>query len=91
MKIAVDAMGGDFAPANIVEGAALALREYKHLDRIFLVGDTPRVEAELKRVGCNDRRIEIVHSTQVVDMEDDAALTLRRKRDSSIALARWTS
>ncbi len=87
MKIAVDAMGGDFAPRNIVEGAALALGEYSQLGKLFLVGDTPQIEAELKRVGCNDRRVEIVHSTQVVDMSDEAISSVRKKKDSSISRA----
>ena len=87
MKIAVDAMGGDFAPRNIVEGAALALAEYDHLNKLFLVGDTPQIEAELKRVQCNDSRIEIVHSTQVVEMDDDAVSSVRRKKDSSVSRA----
>ncbi len=68
MKIALDAMGGDFGPPNLVAGAVMALREYPHIDKLFLVGDTPRIEAELKKHGCNDRRIEIVHATQVVEM-----------------------
>ena len=87
MKIAVDAMGGDFAPRNIVEGAALALAEYDHLEKLFLVGDTPQIEAELARLHCNDRRIEIAHSTQVVAMDDDAVASVRRKKDSSISRA----
>ena len=87
MKIAVDAMGGDFAPRNIVEGAALALTEYDALGKLFLVGDTPQIEAELKRIQCNDGRIEIVHSTQVVAMDDDAVSSVRRKKDSSISRA----
>ena len=72
MKIALDAMGGDFGPPNIVSGAVMALREYSHLEKLFLVGDTPKIEAELKKQACNDRRIEIVHATQVVEMSDGA-------------------
>ena len=40
MKIALDAMGGDFGPPNLVGGAVMALREYPHIDKLFLVGDT---------------------------------------------------
>ncbi len=87
MKIALDAMGGDFGPPNLVGGAALALREYRHIGKLFLVGDAPRLEAELKKHGCNDRRVEIVHSTQVVDMSDKAADAVRRKKDSSVSRA----
>ena len=87
MKIALDAMGGDFGPPNLVAGAALALREYSHIRKLFLVGDTAQIEAELRKLGCNDSRIEIVHSTQVVDMSDSAWSAVRRKKDSSVSRA----
>ena len=87
MKIALDAMGGDFGPPHLVGGAVLALREYPQIDRLFLVGDTPQIEAELKKQNCNDRRIEIVHSTQVVEMSDGAVQSVRRKKDSSVSRA----
>jgi len=87
MKIALDAMGGDFGPPNLVGGAVLALREYSHIRKLFLVGDTAQIEAELRKLGCNDSRIEIVHSTQVVDMSDRAWSAVRRKKDSSVSRA----
>ena len=87
MKIALDAMGGDFGPPNVVAGAALALREYSHIRKLFLVGDTAQIEAELRKLGCNDSRIEIVHSTQVVEMSDRAWSAVRRKKDSSVSRA----
>ena len=87
MKIALDAMGGDFGPPNLVSGAVLALREYSHIRKLFLVGDTAQIEAELGKLGCNDGRIEIVHSTQVVDMSDRAWSAVRRKKDSSVSRA----
>jgi glycerol-3-phosphate acyltransferase PlsX len=87
MKIALDAMGGDFGPPNIVGGAVMALKEYPLITTLFLVGDTPRIEAELKQHGCNDRRIEIVHATQVVEMSDGAVDAVRRKKDSSVSRA----
>jgi glycerol-3-phosphate acyltransferase PlsX len=87
MKIALDAMGGDFGPPNLVGGAVLALREYSHIRKLFLVGDTAQIEAELRKLGCNDSRIEIVHSTQVVDMSDRAWSAVRRKKGSSVSRA----
>ena len=87
MKIALDAMGGDFGPPNLVAGAALALREYPRISKLFLVGDTAQIEVELRKLGCNDSRIEIVHSTQVVDMSDRAWSAVRRKKDSSVSRA----
>ena len=85
MKIALDAMGGDFAPRNPIAGAKLALEENSAIARLYLVGDTPRIEAELKEQQCNDRRIEIIHTTQIVDMSDSAIDSVRRKKDSSIS------
>jgi glycerol-3-phosphate acyltransferase PlsX len=87
MKIALDAMGGDFGPRNIVAGAVMALRDYARISKLYLVGDTRRIEAELKRLRCNDGRVEIVHSTQVVEMSDAAADAVRRKKDSSVSRA----
>ena len=80
-------MGHDEGPQKLVEGAALALGEFPEISRLYLTGDTPRLEAELKKIGCNDRRIEIVHCTQVVEMSDHAVDAVRRKKDSSIARA----
>src|SRR5947199_8256864 len=87
MKIALDAMGGDFGPPNLVAGAVMALREYRHIKKLFLVGDTKQIEAELKKHKCNDRRIAIVHATQVVDMSVRAWSAVRRKKDSSVSRA----
>src|ERR1700740_3111671 len=87
MKIALDAMGGDFGPSYLVPGAVMALRDYRHITKLFLVGDPPQIEAELKRHKCNDRRIAIVHSSQVVDMSDKAWSAVRRKKDSSVSRA----
>ena len=87
MKIALDAMGHDDGPAKLIEGAALALKDFPQISRLFLTGDTPKLEAELKRIGCNDRRIEIVHCTQVVEMSDSAIDAVRRKKDSSVSRA----
>lgn len=87
MKIALDAMGHDEGPIKLVEGAALALRDFPHITRLFLTGDTPRLEAELNKIGCNDGRIELVHCTQVVEMGDSAVDAVRRKRDSSVSRA----
>src|ERR1700724_1718417 len=87
MKIALDAMGGDFGPPYLVAGAVMALREYSYIEKLFLVGDTKQIDAELKKHKCNDRRITIVHSTQVVDMSDRAWSAVRRKKDSSVSRA----
>jgi glycerol-3-phosphate acyltransferase PlsX len=87
MKIALDAMGGDFGPPNLVAGAVMALQEYPHINKLYLVGDSAKIGSELKKHECNDSRIDIVHSTQVVEMSDTAWSAVRRKKDSSVSRA----
>src|SRR6202045_2652035 len=87
MRIALDAMGGDFGPPSLVAGAVMALREYHHIQKLYLVGDQRQIETELEKHRCNDSRIEIVHSMQVVEMSDKAWSAVRRKKDSSVSRA----
>src|SRR5437588_851755 len=87
MKIALDAMGGDFGPPNLVAGAVMALRDYRQINKLYLVGDSTEIENELGKHQCNDSRIDIVHSTQVVEMSDRAWTVVRRKKDSSVSRA----
>ena len=87
MKIAVDAMGGDFAPAAIVEGAVWALRDFKDISELFLVGDEEKVRETCQRHGTVDSRITFIHASQVVDMSDSAVEGVRRKKDSSVSRA----
>ncbi len=82
MKIAVDAMGGDFAPEAIVEGAIQAADEYGV--SIVLVGQEDRVYAELAKHDTALLDIKVRHASQIVDMHDEPAFALRRKRDSSL-------
>src|SRR5262245_33748215 len=88
--IAVDAMGGDNAPAIEVEGAIQAARDLRA--RILLVGQEERIRAELRRQGvANPRRqrlhIEVVNASEVITMSEPVASAVRRKRDSSIRVA----
>ena len=87
MRIALDAMGGDYAPRHTIEGAVLALREYPFVEKLFLVGDTVAIENELKRLDCKDSRIEIFHASEVVSMKESAAKAVRNKKDASICRA----
>jgi glycerol-3-phosphate acyltransferase PlsX len=84
MRIAVDAMGGDFAPHAIVEGALMALRSCPDIDRLFLVGDEAAIRTEVARCGGHPGRLDIRHATEVIGMAESAAASVRRKRDSSI-------
>lgn len=84
MRIAVDAMGGDHAPAEIVAGAVQAARAFGHIQKIFLVGQETAIKAELARHGEIPSSIEIRHCTEVVEMGESPAGAVRRKKDSSI-------
>src|SRR5215207_5322959 len=87
MKIALDAMGGDHAPANIIEGAVLALGELPQITKLYVTGDKTKVEAELRKHHCTDGRVEIIHTTQIVTMADSGLDAVRRKKDSSVSRA----
>lgn len=87
MKIALDGMGGDHAPANPVAGAAQALREYPGITKLFVTGDEETLKKEFARHSCSDPRLEIVHTTQVVEMSEQAVEAVRRKKDSSVSRA----
>lgn len=84
MRIAIDAMGGDFAPREIVEGALLAARADAGT-HILLVGDEAAIRALLPAPLPSN--IEIFPASQVVEMDESPAHALRAKKDSSLALA----
>ena len=83
MRIIIDAMGGDNAPEEIVKGAVRAKRELG-VD-VTLVGIEERVRECLAAEGCDD--IDVVNATEIVTMEDDPSTAIRRKKDSSMAVA----
>lgn len=87
MRIAVDAMGGDHAPREIVRGAVDAARRLDGVTRIQLVGVADAVRAELDRLDDVTSQIEVVPASQVVAMDDKPVEALRRKKNSSISVA----
>lgn len=88
MKIAVDAMGGDYAPHAIVSGALAAVRAAKGRFEVVLVGETDEVKQALSHhFRVEDLPISIQHASQQVEMEDSPSVALKQKRDSSIAVA----
>ncbi len=87
MKIALDAMGGDFAPRNMLAGAQQALAAYPAITTLYLVGDAARLKAEMDGMNFSDSRAVIVHASEVVEMTDSAVKSLRQKKDSSISVA----
>lgn len=82
MKIAVDAMGGDHAPREVVRGAVDSARS--HGLSLILVGQEDRIREELRGIDVSGADIEVVHASEVVEMCDVPGVALRKKRDSSI-------
>ncbi len=89
MNIAIDAMGGDFAPEQIIKGVACALADFPDINKVLLVGDRDRVAAKLVEHGLadTDSRIELVHASQVVEMHEASKVAIRQKKDSTISVA----
>ena len=83
MRIIIDAMGGDNAPEEIVKGAVRARRELG-VD-VTLVGVEERVKACLDAENCDD--IAVVNASEIITMDDDPSTAVRRKKDSSMAVA----
>ncbi len=87
MRIAVDAMGGDFAPREVVAGAVLAANGLPNVSELFLVGDEVAIRAELEVLGPISPKIRIRHASEAVGMGEAPAQAVRRKKDSSIGRA----
>lgn len=85
MRVALDAMGGDFAPAPNVEGAAAALQANPDLD-VVLVGERPQLEALVEDFGYSGDRLTVQPSQGVVGMEEKPTEALRKKPHCSIAV-----
>ena len=85
MKIVIDAMGGDNAPQATVEGAVQAINEYG-ID-IILTGDKEQIEKELESKAYDKNKLEIIHTTQIIENEDKPVMAVRRKKDSSMVVA----
>lgn len=86
VKVALDAMGGDNAPAEIVKGAVEALNENDRL-KVYTVGDETAIKAELSKYTYDSSRLEIVHTTEVIETAEPPVNAIRKKKDSSIVKA----
>jgi phosphate acyltransferase len=82
VKIAVDAMGGDYAPAEIVKGAVLAAKDSGY--EIILVGEEYSVRRELNRYSSTEGKIQVKNASEIIGMDEPPAQSIRRKKDSSI-------
>jgi len=84
-RIAIDAMGGDFAPRVVVEGAVEAVKEFGV--EVVLVGRKDNIERRLKKLKSVPSQISIEDASEVIEMQEPATTSIRRKRDSSITKA----
>lgn len=86
IKIAVDAMGGDHAPLEIVKGAVEAVNSREDI-KVFLVGQEKAVNAELQKYQYDASKIEVVNATEIIEMAEPPVQAIRTKKDSSIVVA----
>ena len=86
VRVAVDAMGGDYAPLEIVKGAVDAVNSRDDI-KVFLVGREEAVRAELQKYQYDASRIEVVNAAEVIEMAEPPVQAIRSKKESSIAVA----
>ncbi len=86
VNVALDAMGGDNAPSEIIKGAVDAVKDQDNV-RVFLTGRKDVIEAELAGYDYPRDRIEIVEASEVIEMGESPVMAIRKKRDSSIVVA----
>ncbi len=86
MRIALDAMGGEKAPGVIIEGCLSAVEEAGRDLEIILVGKSEILDAEISRLGLKSHPFELVDARDVIGMDDQPSVTLRKKKESSIAV-----
>lgn len=85
-KVALDAMGGDNAPVEIVKGAIDAIHKRKDI-KVFLVGQEELIQKELEQYTYEKGQIEVVNATEVIETAEPPVMAIRRKKDSSIVVA----
>lgn len=82
MRIILDGMGGDNAPLEIVKGAVEASSKIDH--QIVIVGRENEINAELAKYNYDESKIQVVHTSEVIENEDSPVKAIRRKTDSSM-------
>ena len=85
-KVALDAMGGDNAPVEIVKGAVDAVSSRKDI-KVFLVGQEDAIKGELAKYSYPAEQIEIVHAPEVIEMAEPPVIAIRKKKQSSMVVA----
>jgi len=86
MRIAIDAMGGDHAPDEIIAGALEAREVLGSEDELLLIGDEQVIESHLHKLGSDPKTFRVLHASDVIDMDESPVEALRRKPKSSISI-----
>jgi len=87
VRIALDAMGGDYGPSVVVEGAIMAAEEFGPGLELVLVGNSRMIDTEVERFRLKTPPFEIIHTTESVSMSESAARAYRRKKNSSLSVS----
>ncbi len=86
VNVAVDAMGGDYAPLEIVKGAIEAVNESSHV-KVFLTGQEDKINSELAKYTYNKEQVEVVPASEIIEMAEPPVMAIRKKKDSSLVKA----
>ncbi len=84
--VALDAMGGDYAPEQTVKGAVNAVNSSDEI-KVLLVGKEEQIQKELKKYEYDSRLIEVVNATEIIEMGDVPTAAVKKKKDSSLVVA----
>lgn len=84
MRLGVDVMGGDHAPDAILKGCIQAVADLQPGDELVLIGDEPTCKDWLSEAGIKDPRVKVVHTTEIIGMDEHPVEAVRGKKDSSI-------
>lgn len=87
MRLAVDVMGGDHGPEELLQGVKLGLAAEPSITRLHVVGPPSELQPLIEKIGCTDPRLEIHPASEVLTMDDKPVQGLRRKKDCSILRA----
>ena len=86
VRVAVDAMGGDNAPKEVIKGAVEAVNAKEEI-QLILVGVEDKIKQELANYTYPKERIRVVHATEIITTEESPVMAIRKKKDSSIVVA----
>ncbi|CAI3683127.1 Fatty acid/phospholipid synthesis protein [Clostridium neonatale] len=86
MKIAIDGMGGDNAPAAVIEGIIQALEEYKNIE-MYITGPEKEINEELSKYNYEKDKINVINATELISTNEHPVMAVRKKKDSSLVKA----